>query len=203
MKTKQKLTLVTAGVAVVLLCLACDRFYGITGPSGFLANKRNGAIVEDIVRHMKKEGSTVSEDRLHGIARTVLDESRRYNIDYRLVLAMMKVESNYRHTAVSPKGARGLLQVKPAFARHMARDVGVVWNGPKTLDEPDKNIRIGVHFFSRLTEDFKDTTMALHAYHVGPTKLRQLLSKKVKLNERFIRLVSAEYSKIVASMPGP
>ena len=71
----------------------------------------------------------------------------RYNIDYRLVLALMKIESNFRCDAVSEQGARGLLQVKPSLARFIAEDVGIGWRGDEALDEPETNIRIGVQLF--------------------------------------------------------
>jgi len=48
------------------------------------------------------------------IASFVYVESKSHEVDYRLVLAVMKVESNFRLDAVSPKGARGLLQIKPS-----------------------------------------------------------------------------------------
>ena len=133
----------------------------------------------------------------------VYKESMRYNIDYRLVLALMKIESNFRCDAVSEQGARGLLQVKPSLARYIAEDVGIRWQGDETLDEPKKNIRIGVHVFSKLIEDFQNTNMALHAYHVGPTRLREILTEKKIPEKRYLNLVLDEYDRNISLLPAP
>lgn len=140
---------------------------------------------------------------MRNISELVYDESRRYKLDYRLVLSLMKIESNFRHNAISKKGARGLLQVKPSLARYVAEDAGVCWQGDETLDEPEKNIKIGVHAFSRLIKDFKNIIMALHAYHVGPTKLREIISKKKIPKNVYLNLVLDEYSRNISLLPAP
>ncbi len=38
-----------------------------------------------------------------------------------LILALMKIESNFQHNVVSSRGARGLLQVKPSLAKFIAQ----------------------------------------------------------------------------------
>jgi soluble lytic murein transglycosylase len=104
---------------------------------------------------------------------------------------------------VSPRGARGLLQIKPSLAKFIAKDVGIKWGGAKTLDEPDTNIKIGVHFFSKLMEDFDNINMALHAYNMGPTRLKEILSEKNKPKNTFLNLVLKEYNKNILILPAP
>lgn len=96
----------------------------------------------------------------------VYDESSRYNLDYRLILALVKIESNFRYDAVFEQGARGLLQVKPALAKYIAEDLGIRWRGDETFDEPEENIKIGL-VFSKLIQNFQSINLALHAYYVG------------------------------------
>ncbi len=72
---------------------------------------------------------------------------------------------------------------------------GVTWQGDTTLDEPDKNIKIGVHVFSKLINDFKSVQMALHAYHVGPTKLRDNFRRE-KPQKHYVNLVSRHVSNV-------
>jgi soluble lytic murein transglycosylase len=115
----------------------------------------------------------------------------------------MKIESNFRYDAVSKRGARGLMQVKPSLAKYIAEDVGIRWWGDKTLDEPEKNIKIGVHIFSKLIEDFQGINMALHAYHVGPTRLREILTKKKIPQKRYLNLVLDEYDRNASLLPAP
>ncbi len=203
MKAKQKLILVTAGTIAVMSCFTYGRLNGSLFLFGSHSFQAREAVIEKIADHMKKEDATITDGKLQDVARMIYEESERYNIDYRLILAIAKIESNFRHDAVSSKGARGLLQVKPSLAKHIARDIGLHWGGPKTLDEPDKNIRIGVHLFSGLMESFENVTMALHAYHVGPTRLKTILSEKRKPDKAFINLVLKEYSRNTTILPDP
>jgi soluble lytic murein transglycosylase len=160
-------------------------------------------ILHHVIDYIRYENKTLKGEEMRNISELVYDESRRYKLDYRLVLSLMKVESNFRHNAISKKGARGLLQVKPSLARYVAEDAGVFWQGDETLDEPEKNIKIGVYAFSRLIKDFKNITMALHAYHVGPAKLKEIISKKKIPKNVYLNLVLDEYDRNVSLLPAP
>ena len=156
---------------------------------------------ELIAQYIRNENEDIDEIASRIIGRTIYEQSNRYNIDYRLVLAVMKVESNFDQRALSSKGARGLLQIKPSLARYIAEDIGVSWKGARTLYEPEHNIRIGLHLLSQLMEDFDSIQMALHAYHVGPTRLRKLVSQKERLNKTFTKAVLDEYRAIATFLP--
>ncbi len=162
-----------------------------------------GRAVGRLADYIKNESADLHEKQARSISEIVIDESDRYNIDYRLVLALMKVESNFKCGAVSNKGARGLLQIKPTFAKCVAEDAGVGWQGHKTLDEPEMNIKIGVHMLSKLIEDFQSVNMAIHAYHVGPTKLRGILAKNQAPKQHYLKLVLDEYEKNTSLLPAP
>jgi soluble lytic murein transglycosylase len=155
------------------------------------------------VTYLKNEKVKLSDDRLRAIARHVLFESRRCNVDYRLILALMKVESNFKHDAVSRKGAIGLLQIKPSLAKTVAKDIGMEWKGDSQLHEPEKNIKIGVHPLSKLIDAFESLPYALHAYNNGSTKARAQAGKKMKPDGRFTRAVMKEYSRTLTVLPGP
>jgi soluble lytic murein transglycosylase len=202
MKFRQKLILFSAGLAVAAFVLT----YSHNDPDStkpWNKNVRQERIVEKIAEYMEREDATLSEEELTDVARMIFKESRQHDLDYRLVLAIIKVESNFKHDAVSPKGARGLLQVRPTHAKYIARSLGIEWLGAKTLDEPDKNIRIGVHFFSKLMDDYDSVNMALHAYNMGPTRLREILSEKNKPNRTFSTHVLSEYAKNRILLPDP
>ncbi len=200
MKIKEKLILTSLGIGAMLFVFA----YGdITGDHPIFQREsvKHDRIVKKIVDFMKEEGAINSEKELAHTANIIYKASRKHNVDYRLMLAIVKVESNFRHNVVSPKGARGLFQVKPSLAKYIARDAGVHWNGTKTLDEPEKNIKIGVYFFSQLLEDFDNLSLALHAYNMGPTRLKKMLSENVRPNKNFSNLVLKEYKRITSILP--
>lgn len=83
-----------------------------------------------------------------------------YGVDPRLVDLMIRMESGYNPAAVSPKGARGIMQLMPGTA---------ALYGVADPFDPFENIRGGVRYFKDLLERFgHDLTMALAAYNAGP-----------------------------------
>ena len=85
--------------------------------------------------------------------------SEKYNVESALVKAVIKAESNFNHQAVSPKGARGLMQLMPATASSLqVRD----------SFHPENNIEGGVRYLRYLLNIFKgDISLALAAYNAG------------------------------------
>ncbi len=160
-------------------------------------------IIAGTMGYLKSENVTLSEKKMRAIARHVYDESRRYQIDYRLILALMKVESNFKNNAVSCKGAMGLLQIKPSLGRTVAKDIGMKWKGDSQLRDPDKNIRIGVHHLSCLIKDFATLPSALHAYNGGASRARAAIARKERPSVRFAGAVIKEYSKTLSLLPDP
>ena len=160
-------------------------------------------ITQQITRHLKNENIRIEDDTAKVISQSVYEESIQHGLDYRLVLALMKIESNFKHDAVSSMGARGLLQVKPSVAKYIAQDAGIRWDGHRTLDKPDSNIKIGVHFFSQLIKDFENINTALRAYNMGPTKVKELSQDNMQSARGFPGLVMNEYRKNTSTFPNP
>jgi hypothetical protein len=83
-----------------------------------------------------------------------------HGVDPRLVDLMIRMESGYNPTAVSPKGARGVMQLMPGTARLYGVD---------DVFDPFENIRGGVRYLKDLLERFRqDVSLALAAYNAGP-----------------------------------
>jgi soluble lytic murein transglycosylase len=162
--------------------------------------------IERVIVHLKNKNVHMKEDKLKKVAYNVYKESRECNLDYRLALAVIEAESNFKQDAVSNKGARGLMQIKPSLAKYIAKDAGVKYNGDRCLHEPEKNIKLGVYHLARLVEDFKNLPTALHAYNAGETKVRARTSKK-EPKTAYTKQVIEEYKKnlrvLPADEPGP
>jgi soluble lytic murein transglycosylase-like protein len=85
--------------------------------------------------------------------------SSRYGVDPDLVRAVISTESNYDPKAISPKGARGLMQLMPATARRF---------GVQDVFDPVQNILGGVRYLRHLLDLFGgDLVLALAAYNAG------------------------------------
>ena len=158
-------------------------------------------MIDNIVGYLEEHSVDMPDDVLREIANFVYAESKEHDLDYRLVLAVMKVESNFKLDAVSSKGARGLLQIKPSLGRGIAETLGVTWGGDRTLHEPEKNIKLGVYHLSQLIEDFQTLPWALYAYNSGSTKARQLAAKQKRPGVRFAKAVLSEYEKTMTALP--
>ena len=103
----------------------------------------------------------------------VTTAAQRVGLDPFLVAALVREESSYNPRALSPVGARGLMQLMPATARPMAEHRGLAFAGGELLDDPGANIEIGTAFLAGLLREFKDERLALAAYNAGPGRVRQ------------------------------
>jgi hypothetical protein len=95
-----------------------------------------------------------------GDVRTLVAEAaRRHGLDPALVLAVVSVESGFRADAVSPKGARGLMQLMPATAASL---------GVADPLDPASNVDGGTRHLGALVARYGgDLTKALAAYNAG------------------------------------
>jgi soluble lytic murein transglycosylase-like protein len=89
----------------------------------------------------------------------VLSLSKKHDVDWKLVAAVMKAESNFNPRAVSPKGAQGLMQLMPATAR--------LYRVTDPYD-PVQNIDAGVRHLKMLMNRFPGKLdLVLAAYNSG------------------------------------
>lgn len=96
------------------------------------------------------------------------ESSRKHNVDFALVKAMIKAESGFNPLAVSRKGAKGLMQLMPETAQRM--NVGNIFN-------PRENIDGGVRYFRYLLSLFnEDLRLSLAAYNAGENIVSELRS---------------------------
>ena len=109
-------------------------------------------------------------------------------IDPLLLFGMMRQESRFRESVVSPAGAIGLLQIMPATARKLAREDGWEEYYPEWLYDPFTNIDLAVRYVKKLSSEFEGRWFAVVAsYNAGEQVVGAWLKqRKNLLEEEFI-----------------
>jgi soluble lytic murein transglycosylase-like protein len=96
-------------------------------------------------------------DVLHQL---VQETAHKHNVDPNLVSAVISTESNWNTSAISRKGAQGLMQLVPETAQHF---------GVYNPFDPAQNVDAGVRYLSMLLDRYNgDLPKALAAYNAGP-----------------------------------
>jgi len=89
---------------------------------------------------------------------------RLYGLPAGLAAAVIEVESGGDPTAVSPKGAVGLMQLMPATARAL---------GVAEAFDPEQNVRGGALYLRQMLDRFGSLPLALAAYNAGPSAVER------------------------------
>jgi soluble lytic murein transglycosylase len=90
-----------------------------------------------------------------------------------LALSIARRESEFRATAVSGAGARGLMQLMPPTAQAMSRKLGLPYSRAKLTSDPTYNARLGSAYLAQLIEEFGENYVLVSVgYNAGPHRAR-------------------------------
>lgn len=121
--------------------------------------------------------------------------SQEFNVDPRLVQAVIQQESQGKSTAVSPKGAGGLMQLMPPTAAAVAKDLDMT--GYSMFNAAD-NIRLGVAYLSQqLVKYDGNVEKALAAYNAGPGAVDKYGGvPPYKETQNYVKKITANYAEL-------
>jgi soluble lytic murein transglycosylase len=110
--------------------------------------------------------------------------AKKHKLDAAFLSAVILEESRFNPQAVSPAGARGLMQVLPSTANQIVQRIKVRPYSESLLFDPEMNLRLGSWYLSSLLEEFGGKeTLALAAYNAGPHMVRQWMAKTPAMRE--------------------
>jgi len=102
------------------------------------------------------------EDSIHN---WIAGAALRNQIDPDFLASVVKAESGFNPTAVSPKGAQGLMQLMPRTAAEL---------GVENALDPAANVEGGTKYLRQLLDQYDgDAGKALAAYNAGPRRVEQ------------------------------
>ena len=135
----------------------------------------------------------LKKDRLLRVPEKIVKESLKYGYDPLLLTALIITESSFYNWARSNQGALGLMQIRPATGKAVAREISMKWKGKPTLYDPEANIALGAYYLNKMILRFGDLGLALEAYNHGPSQLSRYLRKGYR-PKRYSQKVFQKYN---------
>jgi soluble lytic murein transglycosylase-like protein len=103
------------------------------------------------------------------LAKAITNAAFKTGLPEKLIFDLIRRESSFRPTAMSPIGAMGLTQLMPGTAKKFCKIP------PEQIYDINANTTCGAKYLRRLLDDFDgDLSLALAAYNSGPNYIRRL-----------------------------
>jgi soluble lytic murein transglycosylase len=127
---------------------------------------------------------------------SIITYARKYGMDPYFVASIIHAESQFHAEALSPAGARGVMQVMPATGQWAAQAIRLPGFDRNRLFDPDTSINIGTWYLSFLLKRFRgDPLLVAAAYNAGPDAVAGWLGKNGNGAERETFVESIPFSE--------
>jgi hypothetical protein len=138
-------------------------------------------------RQIEPDFDSSQKERIARVQPLVDEAAGTHDLDPDLINGVIWVESRFQTKAKSPAGARGLMQLMPATAAALAREMET----RRRMYDPEFNINAGTLYLAKLLGRYEgDETLALAAYNAGAGNVNKWMAKG-GLPEHSVRYVQA------------
>jgi len=111
----------------------------------------------------------------------VAEEAKTRRVSASFLYGVMRQESAFRPSVVSPANAVGLMQIIPTTAQRIAKELDAPYE-PSLMNAPAVNVRFGAFYLRKLLDMFSGRLeLAAAAYNAGPQAVSRWLDKGEKL----------------------
>lgn len=125
----------------------------------------------------------------------IIEYGKIYNVKPELICAIICTESKFNKSAISSKGAVGLMQIMPKTAEWLCEKEKINYSY-QNLFEPQFNIRLGTKYIKYLQEKFNDEELVVMAYNAGEGTVNAwLLNNEYSQNGKTISIVPYKETK--------
>jgi soluble lytic murein transglycosylase-like protein len=183
----------TATFALLLCAAAVSTFIQADPTDDFSFTLAHGTAVDTYWLMSEQRVASIFADHLDlfpksqapKLARHLMMLCQKYRFDPAFVLSLIQVESRFKLRAHSGVGAVGLMQIMPATAAVVVREMGLP-DAEETgilsrrkLEDPFVNLTVGVTYLAWLRDHYQGMPpyYLVAAYNAGPAKIDELISK--------------------------
>ncbi len=100
----------------------------------------------------------------------------KLGVESALALAISRQESEFDPNARSSADARGLMQLLPTTARHVAKQHGITYR-KSSLTNPAQNLTLGTAYLGQIIDGFDGSyVLGIASYNAGPTNVRRWIN---------------------------
>ncbi len=157
--------------------------------------ERETEAASELAQDWKQHGWSSGDSSIDHLIRTT---AGRFAVDPYLVFLVIEQESHFHPRAVSPKGARGLMQLMPGTARRF---------GVSRPFDPAENIRGGTQYLKQLLSMFNGRVdLALASYNAGEGRVLDYGNRVPPFRETrdYVKRISSRYrNQVVQNEPAP
>lgn len=140
------------------------------------------------INYIMNRNSKLSREEATKIYEILNNNSKKYNVDLNLILAVASVESGFRQNATSQAGAYGIMQIMPITAEHYSID-------RKNVED---NIEAGVKHLRDSINEFGFNDYAIASYNAGISRVKNSNYRNIPETRYYVAKVSQEMEKLGA-----